>query len=370
MLNKNEWQKFPTTFANNFTVSKEMYNNYENKPVIFKSDMPFESCPPPPKPSDEQLGSAAAQMCKAMNIESCKTSSYTAQAEMGNFLASASLNVSGSSTVGCDQVMAMANSYYQSQQNISCVLKQTSTKNQTSVTGINSININALRDDFIAECPLDIDQKIKINLVELSQLSQEQKNEIAKSVKTTTDDIVKTLQDSKSGFGATPQGSKYISDTLSKVQNIDYNKNVTQTLNEITTSVQGGNTINITAGRSVILKGTQCKIHQDSVIDIMATSILNDQVSNIFTSMSEMTKKTTTDVTQTATNAGMPNLFENKWVQYIMIGIALIVLFGGIGYAASKQDWGEISKNVVAAKTGGGMGKIGGMGGIATGVKK
>jgi hypothetical protein len=362
MLNRNQWQKFPTTFSNNFTVSKEMYNGYESKPVLFKTDIPFASCPTPPKPSDEQLGSVASQICKTMGIESCKTSSYTAQAEVDAFLASASLNVSGSSTVGCDQVMAMANSYYQSQQNISCVLKQTSTKNQTTVTGINSININALRDDFIAECPLEIDQKLRINLVELSQLSQEQKNEIAKSVKTTTDDIVKTLQDSKSGFGATPQGSKYISDTLSKIQNIDFNQNVTQTLNEITTSVQGGNTINITAGRSVILKGSQCKISQDSVIDIMATSILNDQISNIFTSMSEMTKKTTTDNTQKSDNQGMPNLFEGKWVKYLMMGIAVIVLFGGISYAASKQDWGEISKNVVAAKTGGASGIAGGAG--------
>jgi hypothetical protein len=355
---KKQWQqKYPSSFANNYKI--ERYD----KPLVFKSDsiLPFASCPTPPAPTNEQLASAAAEIAKAMKIESCKTSTVNVQGEVDALFASASLNVNTSSAVGCDQVIAMANSYYQSQQNISCVLRQTATSNQTTVTGINSINITATDGDVYIEAPLTIDQKLKLTLVSLSQLSQEQKNEIAKTVKTTTDDIVKTLQDSKSGFGATPQGSKYISDTLSKIQNTNFDQSVSQTLNDITTSVQGGNTLNITGKNVRISKDT--KFNQDLVLEIMATSILNDQITNTFNSMTEMTKKTTTDVGQKADNEGMPNLFEGRWVKYLMIGIALIVLFGGIGYAASKQDWGEISKNVAAAKTGGmGAAKTGGMG--------
>ena len=358
---KKQWQqKYPSSFANNYKI--ERYD----KPLVFKSDsiLPFASCPTPPAPTNEQLASAAAEIAKAMKIESCKTSAFNAQSEvsaLGGLAGSASINISGSSAVGCDQVIAMANSYYQSQQNISCVLRQTATSNQTTVTGINSINITATDGDVYIEAPLTIDQKLKLTLVSLSQLSQEQKNEIAKTVKTTTDDIVKTLQDSKSGFGATPQGSKYISDTLSKIQNTNFDQSVSQTLNDITTSVQGGNTLNITGKNVRISKDT--KFNQDLVLEIMATSILNDQLTNTFNSMTEMTKKTTTDVGQKSDNKGMPDLFANQWVKYLAMGIALIVLFGGIGYAASKQDWGEISKNVAAAKTGGmGAAKTGGMG--------
>jgi hypothetical protein len=366
-MNKNQWQKFPATFANNYTI-KESYNN---KNMIFKSESEtgqseLAACPSPPTPTSEDLRSAAAQIAQAMKIESCKTSSFNAQGEidaLGGLAGSASFNISGSSTMGCDQIMAMANSYYQSQQNISCILKQSTTSDQTVVTGINSININ-VGGNLIQGCDFVIDQNLKLTLIKTVQLSQNQIEQVSNIAKTNINDIINALQDSKSGFGATPQGSKYISDSKTKIQGVNFNQNVTQTLNEITTSVQGGNTINITAGRSVILKGSQCKISQDSVIDIMATSILNDQISNIFTSMSEMTKKTTTDNTQKSDNQGMPNLFEGKWVKYLMMGIAVIVLFGGISYAASKQDWGEISKNVVAAKTGGGMGKV------ATGVKK
>jgi hypothetical protein len=351
-MNNNQWQKFPNTFANKYT--RETYD----KPLQFKSDsssMPFSSCPPPPKPSSEQLASAAAEICKAMKIESCKTSSYNVQGEVDAFITSASLNINGSSAVGCDQVMAMANSYYQSQQNITCILRQTSTKNNLTVTGINSIVIKAGMDLTIdgGEGGFEVDQKLKINVVKMDQLSQEQKNEITKTVKTTTDDVVKVLQDSKSGFGATPQGSKYISDSLTKIDNTNFDQNVSQTLNEISTNQIGTNTLEIVAGRNVIIKGKSTKINQDIALDIIATSILNDQILNVFDSMSDITKKTDVDITQKAKNEGVPNLFEGKWVKYIMIAIVLVVLFGGIGYAASKQDWGKISENVIAYKTGG-----------------
>jgi hypothetical protein len=96
---------------------------------------------------------------------------------------------------------------------------------------------------------------------------------------------------------------------------------------------------------------------QDSIIEIMASSILNEQISNIFGSLSEITKTSTTSLTQKSDNEGMPNLFEGKWIKYLMIGIALIVLLGGVSYVASKQDFGEISKNIVSAKKGGMGGK-------------
>lgn len=351
-MNNNQWQKFPNTFANKYT--KETYD----KPLQFKSDMQFSSCPPPPKPSSEQLASAAAEICKAMKIESCKTSSFNAQAEMdvlGGLGGSASLNIGGSSTVGCDQVMAMANSYYQSQQNITCILRQTSTKNNLVVQGINSIVIKSGKDLTIdgGEGGFAVDQNLKINVVKMDQLSQEQKNEITKTVKTTTNDIVTALQDSKSGFGATPQGSKYISDSLTKIDNTNFDQNVSQTLNEISTNTLGSNILEIVAGGNLTIKGKSTNINQDIALDIIATSILNDQILNAFDSMSEITKKTEVDVTQKSVNEGMPNLFEGKWMKYIMMGIVLIVLFGGIGYAASKQDWGKISETVVAYKKGG-----------------
>lgn len=138
-MNKNQWQKFPTTFANNYTIKE----SYDNKNIRLKSESgqsDLASCPTPPTPTTEDLRSAAAQIAQSMKIESCKTSSFNAQGEasvLGGLAGEASFNISGSSTVGCDQIMAMANSYYQSQQNISCILKQSTTSDQTVATGIN-----------------------------------------------------------------------------------------------------------------------------------------------------------------------------------------------------------------------------------------
>jgi hypothetical protein len=354
-MNKNQYQKYPNYFANNFSVPREMFQNdtkkTQNKKILKDSGLPPASCPPAPAPTPEELGSSAAKICQDMGIQSCSTSAFSAHAEVDAFLASASLTVSGSSTVGCEQVQIMANSYHQSQQKITCVIKQTSTDNSTSVSGINKIKINAGKD-FIPECNLEIDQKLKITLVSLAQMSQEQKNEIANAVKTTTNDIINSLQDSKSGFGATPQGQKYISDSKTSIDNIDFTENVTQTINKITTNVEGGNIIEINAGGNIILRGKDCKITQDSVIEVMATSILSDSLTNIFSSMTEMTKKTETTIQQKAVNEGVPDPTSGKALKYVAIAIVLIVLLGGGAWVLSKQDLSTMTKNVSESKLG------------------
>ena len=226
-MNKNQWQKFPSTFANNYTI-KESYNN---KPIILKSETAnseLSSCPIPPTPTSEDLRSAAAQIAQAMKIESCKTSSFNAQGEveaLGGLAGSASFNISGSSTVGCDQIMAMANSYYQSHQNISCILKQSTTSDQTVATGINSVNIN-VGGKLIQGCDFTIDQNLKLTVIKTVQLSQNQIDQVSNIAKTNINDIIDALQSSKSGFGATPQGSKYISDSKTKIQGVNFNQNV------------------------------------------------------------------------------------------------------------------------------------------------
>lgn len=352
-MNKNQWQKFPNYFANNFKLSKENFeqkNETKNKKFKSEDEPKLASCPVPPAPTDEQLASCAAQIAQAMKVESCNTKSFSLQAETQIMFASASLNINASSSVGCEQIMAMANSYYQSQQNITCIMKQSLTENQTVVSGINKVIFNP-GGDLTINCANEfvIDQKMQIRLVQLAQMSQEQKNEISRVAKATTEDILNTLQDSKSGFGATPQGQKYISESKSKIESLNFEQNVAQSINKITTQVQGGNTIQFNAGGNIYITGKDCKITQDTLLDVMATSILNDQITTVFDSLSELTKKTQTSNTQTAVNEGAPNLFEGKWIQYLLMGVALIVLLGGAAWVASKQDFGEISKNIANA---------------------
>ena len=359
-MNKNQFQKFPNTFANNFRVSKEMYeqNSKEQNNIRFKSDetgnspsLPFANCPPVPPPTVEEKGSAGAQLAAAMKVESCKTSAFSAQAEADlAFAASASMSISGSSAVGCEELAIMAESYNQSQKNVSCTIKQSITENTTTLANLQKVTIEA-GGNLITECSdFTVDQNAQIKLVSLAQLSQTQISDIAKAVKITAESVIDATQKSKSGFGATPQGQKFISEAKTKIESEDFNQNVAQTVNKIQTSIESAQEIKIKAGGNIVLRGGQCKLTQNAIIDLMATSILNDSLSNIFSDLTEVTKKTDTKVTQESKNEGQPNIFEGKWIKYLLVGIAIIVLFGGISYAASKQDWGEISKNALAAK--------------------
>jgi hypothetical protein len=207
--------------------------------------------------------------------------------------------------------------------------------------------------NYTQACDFLIDQNLELNVIKTVQLSQNSTEQISNVAKTNINDIINALQDSKSGFGATPQGSKYISDSKTKIQSVNFNQNVTQSINKITSNIEGGNTININIGGNYVITGSKCTMKQNSIIEIMASSILNEQIAKIFGSLSEITKISDTSLTQKSKNEGMPNLFEGKWIKYLMIGIAIIVLLGGVSYVASKQDFGEISKNIVSAKKGG-----------------
>ena len=376
MLNIKQQQKFPNLFANKF--SREMYNNSENKieqnmkqELRLKTEttsqndssgnsqsLPFANCPPVPPPTPEEQGSAGAQIAAAMGVQSCKTSAFSAQAEIDAFITSASMSVSGSSAVGCEEIQIMANSYHQSQKNISCTIKQSITDSTTSVTNLQRVRIEAGKD-LITECTdFTIDQNAEIKLISLTQLTQQQISDIQKAVKTTAEDIVKAAQESKSGFGATPQGQKFVSDAKTKIESQDFNQNVAQSINKITTSVESAQEIKLTAGGNIVLRGANCKLSQNAIIDVMASSILNDSLGNIFNDLTEITKKTDTSSSQESQNEGMPNLFQGKWLKYLLLGIALIVLFGGASYALSKQDLSSVAKTAATFKKPGLAGKL------------
>ena len=371
MLNSHKFQKFPTNFANTFQVSREMYNsNSENKieqnmkqELRLKTEttsqtdssgnvpsLPFANCPPVPPPTPEEQGTAGAQIAAAMGVQSCNTSTTSVQGELDFFLSSASMNVNTSSAVGCEQIQIMANSYHQAQKNISCTIKQSITESTASLTNLQKVSIEAGKD-LITECTeFSIDQNAVIKLISLTQMTQQQISDIQKSVKTTAEDIVKSVQDSKTGFGATPQGQKFVSDAKTNIESEDFNQNVSQSINKITTSVESAQEIKIKAGGNIVLRGGNCKLSQNAIIDVMATSILNDSLGNIFSDLTEITKKSETSSQQKAVNEGMPNLFQGKWIKYLMMGIAVIVLFGGLAYVLSKQDLGAIAKTAATFK--------------------
>lgn len=288
------------------------------------------SCPPvPPLPIKDKVNDAA-DIAKAMGMRSCETSqmSATAHAELDVPFASAEIEMTAnkSSTIGCEQLTVLADKINKSQNDIQCLIKKTSSNVTKKVSGINSIVFDA-RDTLDIKCgeSLKIKQGITIDMVDISQITVSTKQEIAKVTKDVVDIVGKTLMDSKTGLGATPQGQKTIQQTVSGNDKQDYFSQVSETLNNIDLQTQGGNTILFQA-KNIYLSGKSCDIDQSIILKIISTTIIMDALSNAYSGISEDINKIFQESQDKADNKGAESL--SKWGEkmnwMMIIGVLII----------------------------------------------
>jgi hypothetical protein len=319
--------------------------------MVFEKFFYNASCPPVPPANPEQLASEAAKLMQSAGIRSCEQSSSVqtaeVQAKMKILFASASVGAkmtnTNTSSIGCEQVVSITNKYRESKNNVSCMLKSTKNVTRTSASGVNSIVFKAGRDAIIT-CPkLKIDQKMKITLISNFNLSQAELSVIEKNSKDVAKEVIKAVQDSNTGLGATPQGSKFLMDSVKDINETNYSANISETLNEITTSVTGKNELLFEAGRDLRISGDDCQISQDMVIDLIAASVIDSTISDMLSNISERIEEKDTELQQKAVSKGAEEVSkfsdieagENEARKYLYIAIAVvgaIILIGGIIY--------------------------------------
>lgn len=270
------------------------------------SDFNFASCPPPPTPSPEEYGKTLQDIIKASGIQACRTDNtqvgmkYTA--EVKSFLANASVGASfdynNTSTLGCEQVVAITKKYKTCVQNVSCVLNQVKSEQIVQVNAGNKILIEAGRDINYDCKALKIKQSGNIKLIALKQMSSASKNAISAQTKSLVNDIAKITQDSYTQAGATPQGSKIFQDLQSKLDQIDYSANVSQVLDTMSVSLGTNNEIVLRAGRDLIVKGDQCEMTQEIIIDVLASNIVNNVVESAMEQLGDFVNTTSSEAEQ------------------------------------------------------------------------
>lgn len=296
--------------------------------------MSDQSCNPSsiPPPTEAEFQNAAAYLAQSAGITTCKTTSKGAQASYGaEFNASAwgasaggSVNASASTwnntSSGCEQSSVAATQIHQAQKAVACILNNSSATTSKNTRVINSIVVKADRDIKIPN--LVINQTIKYKQVDLSQLSNQQKSEIASAVQMAADSCFKAAQSSFSGVGATPQGQKALSEVQQQLTNENFQKTVNDTITSIKTDTDIANNVVIQAGRDLIIDNLD--ITQDLLVDITSTSIVQNSITSALSSIAALTSKASTDITQTAKNLGAEELGTQAGKAMVELGKARV----------------------------------------------
>ena len=311
-------------------------------------------CPaPPPMLKPDQI-SKTASMMTSMGAKTCATSSKSEHTNvsmdvLGGFLSSTNIDVdkNESGTYGCEQMIASSSTYNTALSNISCIIKKTAVSVDNTASGINNI-IFKVGGNYTVHPggSVKIKQIAKVSLVNVSKISDVQKNEIASQVKAVTDDVKKTIQDSKTATGSTAQGGKSSTEINSIYQQSDFNKSVNESLKSFSAKASGSNTILFEVGGDMDI-WAPLESSQDLVVDLLSKSIVDDALENSFKSISEITNRNVAENKQKSDNSGFADIYSSLYsgtgftkIIKMVIGalVLLIILFVGYKIYQKKKS--------------------------------
>jgi hypothetical protein len=320
-------------------------------------------------PTKEDLAESAQGILKAAGAQACNNNSRATQAsaslefqaEAGFGLASmgGSANVSfadsASSSIGCDQIGVLSQQFASATKKIACFMNEDRTSKSTIVNNINRITFKS-GGKLTIKGNVDINQNIEMKLVDLATLSTNVKQQISNEVYATAMQTADAIQTSKSGFGATPQGSKSISDLKTKITDENVTNIVNQTIRDLSITVNNKNEV-IFESKDDLTLLKDFTVSQNLIVDITATAILTNSVDNVLKSFTQNASTQTAKMTQVAENLGAESLGKQagdaakaiieargKNSTYGIIGIiacifvlGLFLKFAGVGKMLQKR---------------------------------
>jgi len=336
-------KKISTKLKNFFSGLKTKKETKKETKRKFQDAM----CPTPPTPTVSEQSQKAGQIAAAMGVKSCDTQqmSGTFQGNVNLFLASAKMQatMNSTSTVGCEQLYISAETFNQSQQNITCIIKKSQATVQKTLSAGNKISFKAGRDMQVSCSTLNITQSISLKFVDLTQLTNSEVAQITNEAKATISKVSSILQDSTSGLGATPQGQKILKDYVTNINNVQYSQAVTEAINNVQVTLSTNNDITIESGRDLFISGTQCTIDQDIIIDVVSSTILTDTVNRIMSNIGD-TVATSDEITgQAGINAGAESLqqdifSDNNTNTLILAAMFVIIIVAGAYLLATHPE--------------------------------
>lgn len=244
----------------------------------------------PPTPDSQTITDSIANIMKSMGVTSCSTTSSGStkwdayKTDLGWFGtyggSNAAVKTEGTS-LGCEQITAIAQQYYVAKSHIAQILNCSCREISTSISSINSIRFES--DDLTMTCGaggLNLSQINKLKMVDTSTVSSESKLDIGQVLNTFANATATTLQEAITDVGAAQKGQRVVENIQQKISDNAYIGEFTQTIDNILRSITGRNEI-VFRGKHMVISGDSCNISQESVIDLTAQTILNDSISNL-----------------------------------------------------------------------------------------
>jgi len=339
------------------------------------------------EPSANDFKEGVSQIAQALGTKSCSTSSDITQFSLGgNAYVNTPFGDAGmgfqqsysdslTDTVGCEQLAIASNQFAAATKKISCLITKDSSNINVTTLNTNTIEIASGRD-LTAE-DIKIDQKINVKVVSTANLSSNTKKAISDEVKNTALTTIGAVQESKSGMGATPQGSKVVTDAKTKIENLSFTNITDETIKNVSVTTTSANTIKITAGRDINFK-KKFEATQDIAADIAATAILSNAMTTALESVTTNLNETKMELKQKAENLGADTLgrqaaeglalvtkaqresqygtFSTIAAVIVVVIVAIVILKKATGGGGGGGGGAGTGGTVPA--TGGGFGKI------------
>jgi hypothetical protein len=287
-------------------------------------------------PTDEDLGGWMANLAMAMGITTCQSSVEDTNIDgriigwskiLGPYMGKFSAEITNTINIGCEQLLFLARQYNILQRNITCIINQSKQTVKDTTSAIQSVNIISTGGSVKILCDdgFIINQGIRINVIKSFNLTSDEISDIANEMKNFLLETVDTLQKSKSEFLSAPDAQKTIDATITKIEQTDYTKKVSEALQDFEVLIDGNQNVLIQAFKDVeIVTKKQCQINQNFILDLMSDVIIQntikEDVRSLFENVNEYNKK----IQQEADRKGKPPTKLERIIKLIIIGVAVI----------------------------------------------
>ena len=341
--------------------------------------------------SKDEKDASTAKMLKNAGITACKTSNTQAAfaAQMKSLVGSVQVggSMSTTNTVGCEQLVAAAKKYVNAVQDVTCNIIKSSQSVKSSLSSINSIEfkaVSACGDPYVDSTSylealktfaasgypefckssinikgdVNIKQGSKIDYVSKISLSSNAKAKIIEKSKEILETALGVSQDTKTGAGSTPQGSKVLNELtyVSKSQSIQ--QAITNTSKSISMEIVGGNKIVFRAAGDLNFE-KNINITQDSLLKIVSENLIGETMKFLSNRVKESIKKSNDEIKQKSVALAPPsaldifNIKTSSWM-YIIGGIivltVIILLFVFMSKKTSGNSLGKLANTMMKMK--------------------
>lgn len=339
-------------------------------PGIFRGDtIGVGECPQLPEPTREEEDKAIADIVKAAGIRSCSTDSLTINNRIVSAIpfaaAAISFTANNTSTIGCENIIAISKKYRETVYNVSCKLSKAVSKISNSSIVVNGLEFIADGGKLNINCGsgLKIEQRAKVNNIVDINLTNNDLNSINNTVKSFLNDTKDILQKNVSDLGSSERGNKYFEQLQKSLNSINMDVSSNDVLNDITVSLSQQNYIVFRAryGGEINLSASSCDLIQTSLIDTYSKIIVDNMVKKALNNSITTINKVDENIKQDSEGKGITNLEKNFWDNFASIAksmysaaaVIILIIFGIVGFVLYKLGSSPAGQKAIEKRLGG-----------------